>query len=94
MKKTLLLFSTFLLLSFTEADKHCYVRVTKTWYETHKGHKKGSNVLMGAKDTAGNYYISINAYNEFQELFDSETNATLYWLYPNAFPQQDSIQIK
>ena len=91
MKKIFILLAAIGLLSFTEGDKHCYVRVTKTWYDANKGYTKGVNTLACAKDTAGNWYISINAYNEFQELFENKSSATLYWLYPNAFPK-DTIK--
>ncbi len=87
MKKTILILTAFAIMAFTEGEKHCYVRVTKTWYDTYKGYTKGTNVLNGEKDTSGNYYISLNSYNEFQELFENKSTVTLYWLYPNAFPK-------
>lgn len=87
MKKTLLILAAIGLISFSEGDKHCYVKVTKTFYNEFNGYKKGCNVLNAAIDTNGDYYISINAYNEFQELFETKSSATIYWLSPNAFPQ-------
>lgn len=93
MKKLLVLLSTIFFVAFSDGEKHCYVKVTKSWYEQNKGYTKGANVLSGGVDTLGNYYISINTYNEFPELFESKSSATLYWLYPNAFVK-DSIDVK
>lgn len=81
------------LISFNEADKHCYVKVTKSFAQEFNGYTKGVNVLNATKDTSGDYYISINAYNEFQELFESKSSVTLFWLYPNAFPS-DTVNVK
>lgn len=79
-------------LAHSVGDKHCYVKVTQTWYNQNRGYTKGPNTLEGARDTSGNYFISISSYNEFPELFDNRTNVTLYWLYPNAFPADSSIK--
>ena len=87
MKKILILIAAIGLMSASEGEKHCYVKVSKTWYEANNGYKRGVNMINAKADTSGNYYISINAFNEFQELFDNKSSTTIYWLYPNAFPK-------
>jgi len=93
MKKILILIAAIGLMAFTEGEKHCYVKVSKTWYDANNGYKKGVNEVNAKADTLGIYYISINAFNEFQELFDTKQSTNIYWLYPNAFPK-DSINGK
>lgn len=94
MKKIILVLAAFISLSFSAGEGsavHCYVRVTKAWRTANEGYTKGVNVLHCAKDTSGYDYVSLNAYNEFQELFDKKSSITLYWLYENAFVKDTVI---
>lgn len=88
MKKTLLiLLLSALTATAADDNKHCYIQVTADFKTANEGYRSGSNVLRTITDTAGHIYVSVNAVNEFPELFDERTKATFYWLTPDAFPQ-------
>lgn len=81
----LLVCSSILLMSSTDGEKHCYIRLTESFKNEYSNYQSGVNVLIFVQDTEGYWCVSSNALNEFPEVFDTMQNIQLIWLAPEAF---------
>ena len=71
--------------------KHCYLIVPQVFAQAHTDTRKECNVMAFAIDKAGRYCISLNAVNEFPEIFMGIGQMTfpVAWLDAEDFPRPD-----
>ena len=72
--------------------KHCFILVTQTFKNANEGAVNGCNILNTATTSDGRIVISINAVNEFPDLFLDRLHFTPVWLDINDFPTTENLQ--
>lgn len=68
---------------------HCYIPVTQEFKNANEGAQIGCNALATATTTDGRIVVSLNAVNEFPDLFTDRSWLTLLWLEAEDFPTQE-----
>jgi hypothetical protein len=66
-------------------SKHCYIPITASFKEAHEGTESGCNVFKTLQTNEGQFVISINAVNEFPDLFADRLRFTPLWLSVDEF---------
>ena len=71
--------------------KHCFILVTQTFKNANEGAVNGCNILSTATTLDERIVVSINAVNEFPELFLDRLRFTPIWLDKNDFPTTENL---